>query len=123
MVRITFPVQPGSLQVSPSTDWVAHAWKVDTQGLEAPTFDEFCRAATGRLPRRPEAQVAAGGLPAALQVPAGSAKAGVILAWLWRRLHGPAPVRAGTARRLIWALPQRSLLEPAAAEIDRKSVV
>jgi CRISPR-associated endonuclease/helicase Cas3 len=90
---------------------------VDTQGLETPTFDQFCRAATGRLPGRPEAQLAASGLPAALQVPAGSAKTRVILAWLWRRLHGPAPVRAGTARRLIWALPQRSLLEPAAAEI------
>jgi CRISPR-associated endonuclease/helicase Cas3 len=117
MVRITFPAQPGSLQVSPSTDWVAHAWKVDTQGPETPTFDQFCRTATGRLPRRHEAQVAASGLPAALQVPAGSAKTGVILAWLWRRVHGPAPARAGTARRLIWALPQRSLLEPAAAEI------
>jgi CRISPR-associated endonuclease/helicase Cas3 len=96
---------------------VGHAWKVDTQGLETPTFGQFCHAATGRLPRRHEVQIAASGLPAALQVPAGSAKAGVMLAWLWRRLHGPDPVRAGTARRLIWALPQRSLLEPAAAEI------
>jgi CRISPR-associated endonuclease/helicase Cas3 len=33
----------------------------------------------------------------------------VILAWLWRRLYGPDPGR--TPRRLIYALPQRSLTD------------
>jgi CRISPR-associated endonuclease/helicase Cas3 len=41
----------------------------------------------------------------------------VILAWLWRRLHGPD--QAGTPRRLIYALPQRSLVEQVAREAGR----
>jgi CRISPR-associated endonuclease/helicase Cas3 len=41
----------------------------------------------------------------------------VILAWLWRRLHGPDP--ACTPRRLIYALPQRSLVEQVAGEAER----
>jgi CRISPR-associated endonuclease/helicase Cas3 len=84
---------------------------------QAPTFDQLYRTATGYPPHRDQARIAANGLPAAVQVAAGSQRAAVMLAWLWRRLYGPAPVRAGTARRLIWALPQRSLLEPVAAEI------
>jgi CRISPR-associated endonuclease/helicase Cas3 len=94
------------------------AWKMNAaQGLEVPTFDQVFRAATGRLPQEYQARIAANGLPAAIRIPTGIGKTGVILAWLWRRRYGPDLVRAGTARRLIWALPQRSLLEPAAAEI------
>jgi CRISPR-associated endonuclease/helicase Cas3 len=87
------------------------------QGLDAPTFEQLYGTATGHLPQEYQARIAANGLPAAIQVPAGSGRTGLILAWLWRRLYGPAPVRAGTARRLIWALPRGSLLEPVAAEI------
>jgi CRISPR-associated endonuclease/helicase Cas3 len=82
----------------------------------APTFDQLYLSATGRLPQEHQARIAAGGLPGALRIPAGE-KTEVILAWLWRRLYGPDPVRAGTARRLIWALPRGALLEPAAAQI------
>jgi CRISPR-associated endonuclease/helicase Cas3 len=83
---------------------------------EAPTFAQLYFSATGRLPQGHQARIAADGLPAELQIPAGE-KAEVILAWLWRRRYGPERVRAGTARRLVWALPRGSLLEPAAARI------
>jgi CRISPR-associated endonuclease/helicase Cas3 len=87
------------------------------QGPEAPTFHEMHRAATGHLPQIYQTRIAANGLPDIVRSPTGAGKTGLILAWLWRRLYGPASVRAGTARRLIWALPQGSLLEPVAAEI------
>jgi CRISPR-associated endonuclease/helicase Cas3 len=87
------------------------------QGPQAPTFARLYQSATGHLPPAHQARAAATGLPAAAQVPAGDSKTGLVLAWLWRRLHGPAAVRAGTARRLVWALPQGTLVEPAAAEI------
>ena len=97
---------------------MVHAWKVNApHGPERPTFDQFYLSATGHLPQANQAWIAANGLPATLQVSVRSEKTGVILAWLWRRLYGPSLVRAGTARRLIWALPQGALLEPAAAEI------
>src|SRR6185437_17055470 len=57
------------------------------------------------------------GLPDALSAPDGADRTGLILAWLWRRLCGADPDRASTPRRLIWALPQGSLLEPVAAEV------
>ena len=76
------------------------------QGAQAPTFARLYQSATGHLPPAHQARAAATGLPAADQVPAGDSKTGLVLAWLWRRLHGPAAVRAGTARRLVWALPQ-----------------
>jgi len=57
------------------------------------------------------------GLPAVVRVPTGTGKTGVILAWLWRRLHGPDP--STTTRRLVYALPQRSLVEQVAGEVER----
>jgi len=57
------------------------------------------------------------GLPAVLQAPTGAGKTGAVLAWLWRRLHGPDP--AATPRRLVYALPQRSLVEQVADEAAR----
>lgn len=80
-------------------------------------FGSFFERATGVPPCGHEARLARDGLPGTLRAPTLRAPAGVILAWLWRRLHGPGPVRAATARRLIWALPQGSLLEPLSAEI------
>src|SRR6267154_793954 len=52
------------------------------------------------------------GLPDVVRVPAGAGKTGVILAWLWRRLHGQDP--AGMPRRLVYALPQRAVLDEVA---------
>jgi CRISPR-associated endonuclease/helicase Cas3 len=80
-------------------------------------FDDFYRQATGYPPYGYQARLAAGGLPAVVQAPTGSGKTGVILAWLWRRLHGPDPT--AIPRRLIYALPQRSLVEQVAREAER----
>ena len=73
------------------------------------TFDALFREATGYRPYGYQARIARDGLPDVVQAPTGAGKTGVILAWLWRRLYGPDP--AGTPRRLIYALPQRSLTE------------
>jgi CRISPR-associated endonuclease/helicase Cas3 len=80
-------------------------------------FESFFWQATGFQPHAYQARVARDGLPDTLWAPTGTGKTGLILAWLWRRLCGPDPVRAGTPRRLIWALPQGALLEPVSAEI------
>lgn len=79
-----------------------------------PTFDEFFETATRQLPYGYQVRLALDGLPAAIEAPTGTGKTGVILAWLWRRLHGPD--RGGTPRRLIYALPQRSLVEQVAGQ-------
>ena len=80
-------------------------------------FDTLFRAATGHQPYSYQARVARDGLPAVVQAPTGAGKTGLILAWLWRRLHGPDS--EGTPRRLIYALPQRSLVEQVASEAER----
>ena len=73
------------------------------------TFDALFREATGYRPYGYQARIARDGLPNIVPAPTGAGKTGVILAWLWRRLHGPD--QDGTARRLIYALPQGSLTE------------
>lgn len=84
-------------------------------------FDEFFRKATttsehpeGFEPHGYQARIARDGLPDVIEAPTGTGKTGVILAWLWRRLYGPDP--GGTPRRLVYALPQRSLVEQVAGE-------
>jgi CRISPR-associated endonuclease/helicase Cas3 len=81
------------------------------------TFSEFFQQATGHRPYGYQERLALDGLPAVVQAPTGCGKTGVILAWLWRRLHGPD--HAATPRRLIYALPQRSLVEQVAGEAGR----
>ena len=50
-------------------------------------------------------------LPDLLRAPTGSGKtAAAILGWLWRRRHAGPDVRAATPRRLVFALPMRSLV-------------
>jgi CRISPR-associated endonuclease/helicase Cas3 len=79
------------------------------------TFGELFRRATGSEPYGFQARIARDGLPDLIEAPAGAGTTGVILAWLWRRLYGPDPGRP--ARRLIYALPQRSLTEQVSAEV------
>ncbi len=78
------------------------------------TFDELFRVATGHEPHGYQARIARDGLPSAVKAPTGTGKTGVILAWLWRRLseqhHDTTP------RRLVYALPQRSLVDQVAGE-------
>jgi CRISPR-associated endonuclease/helicase Cas3 len=80
-------------------------------------FDEFFATATGCGPLDYQRQLAAGGLPESLTVPTGPGRTGVILAWLWRRLHATGQVRESTPRRLFYVLPRIGLTEPAAAEV------
>lgn len=79
------------------------------------SFDELFRTATGHPPYGYQERLARDGLPPVVQAPTGCGKTGVALAWLWRRLHGPDT--AATPRRLVYALPQRSLVEQVASEV------
>lgn len=84
------------------------------------TFDEFFRAATvsdtkpsGFQPHAYQGRIARDGLPDMVRAPTGTGKTAVILAWLWRRLYADPD---STPRRLVYALPQRSLVEQVAGE-------
>jgi CRISPR-associated endonuclease/helicase Cas3 len=81
------------------------------------SFEILFRTATGHTPHGYQARIARAGLPAVVRAPTGTGKTGVILAWLWRRLHGPE--QDSTPRRLVYALPQRSLVEQVAGEAER----
>ena len=74
-----------------------------------PDFGSFFAQATGCRPYGFQERLARDGLPAAFWAPPGAGKTGVILAWLWRRLHGPD--RTGTPRRLVYVLPRRAVLD------------
>src|SRR6266566_1373153 len=86
----------------------------DVRRVAMSAFNEFYKRATGYEPYGYQARIARDGLPPAVRAATGTGKTGVILAWLWRRLHGPHP--AGTPRRLVYALPQRSLVDQVARE-------
>jgi CRISPR-associated endonuclease/helicase Cas3 len=77
-------------------------------------FETFFHVATGFGPHGYQARIARDGLPDVVKAPTGTGKTGVILAWLWRRLYGPDP--GGTPRRLMYALPQRSLVDQVSGE-------
>jgi len=80
-------------------------------------FDTFFEQATGFAPYGYQARIAREGLPALLTAPTGAGKTGVMLAWLWRRLSGEHANR--TPRRLVYALPQRSLPDQVAGDARR----
>jgi CRISPR-associated endonuclease/helicase Cas3 len=77
-------------------------------------FEGFFEDATGYRPHGYQARIAREGLPDVLKAPTGTGKTGIILAWLWRRLYGPSPDRM--PRRLVYALPQRSLVDQVSGE-------
>lgn len=74
-------------------------------------FSEVFQRATGRAPYRFQAELAAASAPpAVLAVPTGSGKTQALIAgWLYRRWRGEAP------RRLVYALPMRTLVEQTTA--------
>lgn len=80
------------------------------------TFEGLFQQATGFRPHGYQTRIARDGLPDVVEAPTGTGKTGVILAWLWRRLYETDPVREHTPRRLIYALPQRSLVDQVAGE-------
>jgi CRISPR-associated endonuclease/helicase Cas3 len=86
---------------------------VSSAGAEPSGFLDFFGAATGREPSDFLLGLAEHGLAESIAVPGNRAE--VVLAWLWRRLHGPD--RKATPRRLIYALPQHSLTEPVAIQV------
>lgn len=77
-------------------------------------FESFFEQATGFAPHGYQVRIARDGLPDVVEAPTGTGKTGVILAWLWRRLSDQH--RAGTPRRLVYALPQRSLVDQVAGQ-------
>lgn len=77
-------------------------------------FDEMFRAVTGFEPYGYQARIARDGLPDVVNAPTGTGKTGIILAWLWRRLSDEH--EDATSRRLIYALPQGSLVDQAARQ-------
>lgn len=90
------------------------------RGAGTMDFTTFFRGATkppdSATPLSPypyQSSIAESGLPPVLQAPTGAGKtAAVTLAWLWRRHRHPDPaVRAATPRRLVLALPMRTLVD------------
>lgn len=80
------------------------------------SVDTFFEIATGRSPYGHQRRLALSELPDVVRAPTGTGKTAIILAWLWRRLYA-APDR--TPRRLVYALPQRSLVEQVSQEAIR----
>ncbi len=108
-------IEAGSAEQSQRS---AYEWRLDVEA-----FDAFFRTATateeqpeGFDPHGYQRRLAQDRLPDVLRAPTGTGKTGIILAWLWRRLYA-AP--ASTPRRLVYALPQRSLVEQVAGEAAR----
>lgn len=80
------------------------------------SFDEFFRTATGHRPHSYEKVLANRFMEIdALKAPTGVGKtAGVVFPWLWT-----VGSRRGVPRRLVYCLPQRTLLEQTAREIRK----
>ncbi|MGH3301105.1 MAG: type I-G CRISPR-associated helicase/endonuclease Cas3g [Streptosporangiaceae bacterium] len=79
------------------------------------SFDEFFCQATSHEPYGYQQRIARSGLPPVVQAATGAGKTGIVLAWLWRRLYGADPL--ATPRRLVYALPQRSLVEQVSSQV------
>jgi CRISPR-associated endonuclease/helicase Cas3 len=84
------------------------------KGRYVQSFEDFFQEAAGFPPHGYQTRIARDGLPDVVEAPTGTGKTGVILAWLWRRLSEEH--RAITPRRLVYALPQRSLVDQVAGE-------
>jgi CRISPR-associated endonuclease/helicase Cas3 len=75
-------------------------------------FDSFFDSATGFAPYPYQRRVAIEGFPDLIEAPTAAGKTeAVVVPWLWRAFHGTAEVQAHTPRRLVIALPMRTLVE------------
>ncbi len=85
------------------------------QGVGLPAFDDLVMRATGSAAYRPygyQRRIAQDGFPDVVNVPTGSGKTSVVLAWIYRALfHPDHAVRAATPRRLVFVLPTRALTD------------
>jgi CRISPR-associated endonuclease/helicase Cas3 len=83
-------------------------------------FATFTAIATGFEPYAYQRKLADEGLPELLQAPTGAGKSvAAVLPWLWRRLHHPdTSVRDTTPRRLVVALPLRTLVDQLADQCE-----
>lgn len=82
----------------------------------------FQRATGGLAPHAYQVRIATGErLPTVVEVPPGLGKtAAIVLAWIWRRLfHPEQSVRTATPRRLILALPMRTLTDQAGQQVQQ----
>jgi CRISPR-associated endonuclease/helicase Cas3 len=82
-------------------------------------FASFVEQATGFAPYPYQRRLGEEGLPELLRVPTGAGKSvAAVLPWLWRRrLHPDEAVRDATPRRLVVALPLRSLVDQFAGDV------
>ncbi|WP_036922382.1 CRISPR-associated helicase/endonuclease Cas3 [Propionicicella superfundia] len=75
-------------------------------------YAEFFETATGFWPYPFQCRVADVGFPDIITAPTGAGKTeAVVVPWLWRAFRGSAGTQAATPRRLIIALPMRTLVE------------
>lgn len=75
-------------------------------------YTEYFSRATGFIPYPYQIQIAEEGFPEVLKAPTGTGKTeAVSVGWLWRRSHAGPEVCSATPRRLILALPMRTLVE------------
>ena len=85
-------------------------------------FEKLVRTALGseRTPFRFQRDFAqADTLPSMVHVPTGLGKtATVVLGWIWRRFHAPLSTKKTTARRLVYCLPMRTLVEQTARSAE-----
>jgi len=80
-------------------------------------YREFFKKATGYYPFPWQTQMISGrSIPEIVSVPTGLGKtAGVVIAWLWKRLQEPESV----PRRLVYCLPMRVLVEQTYSEVQK----